>query len=169
MADLRFPLAGVRRLAAATRAAATHEPTFAQRELASEEVPVGFWLVKDAGVYLLPNGDRTRHEPVYAEGLGPDAGYDRIRAVAGGDDFCEFVPLAWADWTEEAVRRDPLRDAATHLVVRLSPTSLRLRPPAFAVPAGPAVKEPVRQRRRYTGGSPSAGPPKRLGPIGRPP
>src|SRR5262245_60176401 len=88
MPDLKFPMEGVRRLAEATRSATTHEPTYSQRGL--QVVPPGFWLVKDQGVYLLSNGDRTAHEPVYAVGLGPRADYDLVRAFAGGDDFCTF-------------------------------------------------------------------------------
>jgi hypothetical protein len=129
MPDLRFPLDGVRRITAATRSAATRDPTYAQREL--DEIPVGFWLVKDDGVYLLSNGDRTEHDPVYAEGLGPDADYDLVRDAAGGDDFCEFVPVDWAD--------QALRERGTHLAIRLTATSLRL------LPAGAPTRSPARR------------------------
>ena len=122
MPDLRFPLAGVRRLAQATRTAAEREPTYGQRHLAPDRVPAGFWLVKDAGVYLMSNGDRTAHEPVYAEGLGPRAAYDLVRMLVGGDDFCTFVPLHWAD---EALRTL----GATHLVIHLTGSRITLRPP----------------------------------------
>lgn len=122
MPELRFPIAGVRRIAAATRSARTREPTYAQRRLAPDRIPAGFWLVKDQGVYLMSNGDRTEHDPVYAEGLGPRADYDLVRMLAGGDDFCTFVPLNWAD---EALRTM----GATHLAIYLSGTRITLRPP----------------------------------------
>ena len=39
----------------------------------------------------------------YAHGLGKNADYDLIRAVAGGDDFAESLPI---EWMEDVIRHN---------------------------------------------------------------
>jgi len=45
----------------------------------------GVWLVKDAGVYLMP-ANSEKQNPCYAEGWGEDT-------WLGGDDFAEFIEM----------------------------------------------------------------------------
>lgn len=122
MPDLRFPMDGVRRLAAATRAATRREPTTSQQGLAPDRIPAGFWLVKDQGVALVSNDAGQAHESVYAVGLGPRTDPALVQAFVGPTDFRTFVPLHWAD---EALRTL----GATHLVIHLTGSRITLRPP----------------------------------------
>jgi hypothetical protein len=141
---VKFPMAGVRRLWTATENAKTREPLYGQRidpqywkpgatpsadyeklddHVEQAKLPVGFWLCHDDGLYLLSNGDRAQHEPVYAEGMGPGMEtWDFIRSVVGGDDFAEFVDVGWARQAWEA--------GDTHLCILVSPEDFRLVLPA---------------------------------------
>lgn len=62
------------------------------------------WLVKDRGAYLMAatverlKGEKEHNFVAYCEGCDPDVDedvFDRCRAVFGGDDFSEVIPLDW--------------------------------------------------------------------------
>jgi len=55
----------------------------------------GIWWVKDSGTYLMSNGinGAPRPEVAYAHDLGPDADWDWVQDVCGGDDFAEFIGI----------------------------------------------------------------------------
>ena len=58
------------------------------------EQKAGLWWVKDEGTYLMSNGiSDDRPAPAYAEGLGPDAEWDLVQEICGGDDFAEFLDM----------------------------------------------------------------------------
>jgi hypothetical protein len=53
-------------------------------------------LVKDDGIYLMSNGDRSGQLPVvYARGYrgGRPGVWEASRDAMGGDDMCQFLPL----------------------------------------------------------------------------
>jgi len=67
----------------------------------------GIWLVKDAGVYVMPSVKTEGKPPVvYAEGFGPDCEY------LGGDDFVEFVELS-----PEQVFKVCVKGASIHVLL----------------------------------------------------
>jgi len=55
----------------------------------------GLWWVKDSGTYLMSNGinGAPRPDVAYADGLGPDAEWDLVQQVCGGDDFAEYIGI----------------------------------------------------------------------------
>lgn len=55
----------------------------------------GLWWVKDSGTYLMSNGinGAPRPDVAYADDLGPDAEWDLVQQVCGGDDFAEFIGI----------------------------------------------------------------------------
>ena len=64
------------------------------------KTPPGLHLVKDQGIYLMSNGSDPRPASesgliAYAEGYGPGADRNEVRAAAGDDDFVEFLPVGW--------------------------------------------------------------------------
>lgn len=85
-----------------------------EKEMDYAKIPRCFHLVKDAGIYLMSNGQPYLQNPkdvlrdpttthgwcIYAQGYGPAADYDAIRDAVGGDDFVEIIPL---DWYEQAL------------------------------------------------------------------
>lgn len=83
------------------RSSKEHRKTYGQ-----QRAKAAIWLVHDAGVYLMSNGNPMQLDPQrqsgtaavvqYARGCGPDqAGWERSRALVGGDDFCEPLDLAF--------------------------------------------------------------------------
>lgn len=53
-------------------------------------------LVKDHGLYLMSNISGKPSPLAYAAGCNPDTDedyYENSRQIAGGDDFCEYLPL----------------------------------------------------------------------------
>jgi len=83
----------------------------------------GLWIVKDAGVYLMSNGDpgmlkddKSGHVVIYAEGWGPDT-------HLGGDDWAELIE---ADWMADILRqadakgRDTFNVTFTETTMKLS-------------------------------------------------
>lgn len=95
------------------------------------KVPAGLSLIKDQGIYLISNGiPRLKASPdsgnrnfvVYAETYGPDADYDRVAAAAGGDDFCEFLPL---EMFQTAVAQAK-NEGKTYFVVHLTSKHIRI-------------------------------------------
>jgi len=76
--------------------------------LQDEEAKPGFFLVHDQGVYLMsnakkrllvdPDNEKSSSVVAYAEGCNPDKDddwYEAAVSLVGGDDFAEFIPLAW--------------------------------------------------------------------------
>lgn len=55
----------------------------------------GLWWVKDQGTYLMSNGinGAPRPDVAYADDLGPDADWDLVQDVCGGDDFAEYIGI----------------------------------------------------------------------------
>ena len=96
MTDLRFTASNVLPIAEHALTAPTHKESFSQ-----DQSGPALWLVKDAGVYLMSNGDPGLLLPekdagsvvVYARGLSDAANYNDIVDAVGGDDFCEAVPI----------------------------------------------------------------------------
>ena len=92
---IRWNMTDVEKLVELTKFAKVHN-----KILGYPKVVPGLILVKDQGIYLMstktypaghtPAGD---HEVFYAKGFGPDADWDKVQGVAGGDDFGELIPL----------------------------------------------------------------------------
>lgn len=98
-AVLDFNIDEVKRIVAHAKAAPKHMAWY------GEEQGAAVLLVKDEGIYLMSNGlpfdpaepgdaRDVRRFVAYAKGFGPKAGYDKIRAAVGGDDFSEPIPAA---------------------------------------------------------------------------
>jgi len=109
----------------------TDDEIFSKRgeHLDLSKIPAGLWLVKDSGIYLMSNGnpglkreDGQRNVVCYAKGYNPSVDedyYDKARAAVGGDDFAEFIPLAWFEETEKAGRKV--------MSIRMNKTSMSLK------------------------------------------
>jgi len=80
------------------------ELTEAQQEELSQRTGPSLWLVKDEGIYIMDNAADRKGKPevVYAEGLDASADCDKVRAVAGGDDFVMTIPLDWVELSLQA-------------------------------------------------------------------
>ncbi|PSX03947.1 DUF3085 domain-containing protein [Photobacterium angustum] len=55
-------------------------------------------LKKDEGLYLMCNVAGKKSPLAYAEGCNPNTDndyYDKSREIAGGDDFCEYLPISF--------------------------------------------------------------------------
>lgn len=105
-----------------TEAAKKHRPLYGGDDTA---VP-GLWLVHDAGVYLMSNGDpglmkdpsdpKSMHQVVYAMGFGPET-------YLGGDDFGELLK---ADWVWTVIKRARAKNISTFSVL-LTDAAIELR------------------------------------------
>jgi hypothetical protein len=125
MAKLTFDAAALRPIVEWTVSHAPHVLTYGQQldpqflkpgvtlkagewpkpeQLALESVPAALHWVKDDGIYLLSSSaerdivDGTSSRVVYAQGYDPrtDADvWEKARAVVGGDDFVEALPIEW--------------------------------------------------------------------------
>ena len=98
MGLLKFDGDGVRELYEHARGCTDFKGAYGQKPIPS------LFLVHDDGVYLmsagkphLPNPDKPKmSKVVYAEGCNPDTDedwWDASRALVGGDDFAEALPL----------------------------------------------------------------------------
>jgi hypothetical protein len=166
MARLVFDGRAVARLLRDSRRSANRRPTMAQQveRLAREQginaaqadlaygqlpdyeaisapgpdIPVGLLLVKDSGIYLMSNGDRTGGTPrvkgglapVYAEGYEKDREgvYDAAREAMGGDDSIEFLPV-------ERLPREVTTDPTSLVVINVEGDILDVRLELAQAPA----------------------------------
>ena len=119
---LSFPCRDVAALLAHMDASGEHQAAY-------EAAPVpGLFWVKDQGCYLMSTGlprlpgEGTGSKVVYAEDLGPDAGWGFVQSVCGGDDVAELLPADAFDRVFAMVRERP--DAT--LVLEFSDTELAL-------------------------------------------
>lgn len=108
MSKLTFKTAEVRPLLDHAKAASEHRPTYGQDPIPS------LLLVGDQGVYLMSSGipmlakeKGEGSQVAYAEGTDPNGGdddwYDNKRALYGGDDGVDAIPL---HMFEQAMARD---------------------------------------------------------------
>ena len=102
MRNAHFPLAELVKVIAVTEAATRFRRIFGQAKAA----PPGLWLVGDDGIYLMSNREipNPPDDPenvgapiVYAAESNPNKTtdwYEAKRRIFGGDDGCDFIPLA---------------------------------------------------------------------------
>lgn len=114
----------LRTIVAHAAASKKHRAAYGQRR-----PKPALWLVHDAGVYLMSNGDPLQLDPQkqhgtarvaqHAHGCGPDnAGWERSRELVGGDDFVEPLDLAFF---EKAIA-----DGKTKLALHVSESRIRM-------------------------------------------
>ena len=107
---LTFTTAEVKPLVDQALAATEHRPSYTQQGIAPADIPAALWLVKDQGVYLMSNGALSkdsegfvvRAATAYAAECNPttlefEEWYGNARAIMGGDDSVESLPLEWFD------------------------------------------------------------------------
>lgn len=95
-----------------------------------DKIPIGLWLVKDEGIYLmspglpvLPNPEKpesslTLHALETDPALVGNESWEAARQIAGGDDFVEKIDLEWLD--------DILASGADKFSITFSDSSLGL-------------------------------------------
>ena len=102
---IHFERASVARLLAHSRAAPSHEPSYAER-YANIRPTAGLWLVGDQGVYLMSNGrpalPMDGAHALYAIEIDPtkvsfDEWWAAKRAAFGGDDGVEALRADFID------------------------------------------------------------------------
>ncbi len=102
-ASLSFPVSLVRKLVAHARGSTSFRPTYA-----NPEPSPGLFLVADQGIYLMSAGLPRLPDPAkpdtsrvaYARECDPTTSghwYEDKRALVGGDDFGEWLPLEMFD------------------------------------------------------------------------
>jgi len=127
MTTIHFPLAGLRAELDALKGAC------AFKEMYGEATGPGFFLVGDQGIYLMANHERPLPEGgtfpvVYPAECDPttmefDDWYDAKRAIFGGDDGADFLPIGnvepWIMAWERASKPAELRLTRTKVELLL--------------------------------------------------
>lgn len=141
MAILTFSAADIRELVTHTKAAAQRRPSYAESlnpafhtdgKTDDAKIPPGLWLVKDDGIYLMSNGtpyprrsatdDRAR--VAYAaeanpDEMSPEAAWNAARALLGGGDFVQALPLDMFEWLLASPRVKKLKLRITEKAISL--------------------------------------------------
>lgn len=123
---VHFPRAAVVALVAHAKASPEHHKPYGNT---SKDNPPGLILVGDQGVYLMSSGrpamaDDAPGRVVYcresdptAPGADFDVWYENKRAIFGGDDGCELLPLAGIEQSlTKGVNRNPKAQWFTMLI-----------------------------------------------------
>lgn len=125
---LYFPLAEVAELVKATEAATAHRPMPDYMDGMIPEGPALMW-VKDDGTYLMSNATRAEGELpdiIRARAMEPTGPvldgdqWDLTRAICGGDDFAEYLPLAEDNFGE--AMKAAAADGLKWLCIEVHPT-----------------------------------------------
>jgi hypothetical protein len=114
-------MATIQALVAHTEACTQHRAVYGQLAKA------GMIFVKDEGIYLMSTGQPILPSLTgkgarvcYAAGFSPNVAdcWDRCVEAVGGDDFAEYLPLD--------VFREALKEQASAVFIRVSPTALEI-------------------------------------------
>ncbi len=133
MGTLRFRLDEIRPLARHALGCTKYRRTFVEEEEEKREPGPALHLVHDQGVYVMSNGlpmdmvgsGKSRQARVaYAAGCDPHrdaAWWEESRALVGGDDFVEPLPL------EEGFRAAVFDETMDEMVIEMAPDRMTVK------------------------------------------